>query len=239
MHATMSTARSSLDASAHAGGLTRRQVLVRAATSTVATLGMGGLSSPAVAAQAASGGARVSSGAIGPVGQRGRGGALGGIPEGYRVMGRRHGVAPVVLYAVALQESAMIFGRHVLPWPWTLNVAGQPRRFDSYEASVRGLRTAVASGQPSVDCGLLQVNWRYHHERLGNYWAALDPYPNIGVGASLLRDHFLRTGNWREAVGRYHSEANQTQANAYSRDVFGRIEKLQRSGVAAPEDLHA
>ena len=211
-----------LFAKAAAAQSTRRQILARAAGALAAL----GTSSPSCSAAAA------------PAGASHAGHAFGAIPRGYRVMGRRHGVAPAVLYAVALQESAMLFGQHVLPWPWTLNVGGQPRRFDSYEAAVRGLRTAVANGQPSVDCGLLQVNWRYHHERLGNYWAALDPYPNIGVGASLLRDHFVRTGNWQAAVGRYHSEANQSLAGAYSREVFARIDRLQRSGAATPEDLH-
>lgn len=224
MRTTMIPAAWLPDATGREGQRTRRQVLASAAAGAVATLGMTSLSCSATAAQAGHLVAHPSPGAI---------------PGGYRLMGRRHGVAPVVLYAVALQESAMLFGQHVLPWPWTLNVAGQPRRFDSYEAAVRALRTAVSGGQPSVDCGLLQVNWRYHHERLGSYWAALDPYPNISVGAGLLREHFVRTSRRRAAVGRYHSEANQRLADAYSREVFAGIEKLQRSGAATSEDLHA
>ncbi len=151
------------------------------------------------------------------------------MPAGYIVMGRIHHVPPLILYGVALQESARLFGDRVLPYPWTLNVAGEPRRFAGYESAVAALRTSVEQGQPNVDCGLLQVNWRYHHDKLSSFWAALDPYPNIGVGARLLRGHFDTTQDWFRAVGRYHSEAGGARANAYAQSVYRRIARIPRS----------
>ena len=109
-------------------------------------------------------------------------------------MGKINGVPPIILYGVALQESAKLFGPHVLPYPWTLNVQRTPKRYETYEAAVAALRGYVMAGITSVDCGLLQVNWRCHHDKLGSFWTALDPYPNIGVGARLLREHFEREG---------------------------------------------
>jgi hypothetical protein len=34
----------------------------------------------------------------------------------------------------------------------------------------------------------MQVNWRYHQDKLGSPWQALDPYHNLRVGAEILQD---------------------------------------------------
>jgi soluble lytic murein transglycosylase-like protein len=72
----------------------------------------------------------------------------------------------------------------------------------------------------------MQVNWRYHQRRLQSFARALDPYPNIAVGAAILREHFDATGDWFKAVGRYHHPSNTARANAYARSVFARLPRI-------------
>lgn len=50
-------------------------------------------------------------------------------PPAYKAIAIRHGVPPVVLYSVALQESGTRLRGQLVPWPWTLNVAGTGYRF--------------------------------------------------------------------------------------------------------------
>lgn len=148
------------------------------------------------------------------------------LPPGYEYVARRMNVPPIVLYAVALQESKMRFGAQALPFPWTLCVAGQARRFANYTQAVSALRKSVAQGVTNVDCGCMQVNWRWHHQRLGSFWAALDPYPNLEAGASLLREHFEASHDWFVAVGRYHHPSDAARARRYAASVFARIPSI-------------
>ena len=163
---------------------------------------------------------------------RPRRGSPAPLPAGYAVMGQRHGIPPMVLYGVALQESAKLFGPYALPWPWTLNVRGTPMRYPSYPASVAALRGFIAAGVRNVDAGLMQVNWGYHHDKLIEPARALDPYPNIAVGAQILRTHFADTRNWYTAVGRYHSPGDAARAANYSALVYRRIAQVPTTAAA-------
>lgn len=153
------------------------------------------------------------------------------LPPGYVAMARRFAVPPMVLYGVALQESAMLFGPWTLPWPWTLNVQRVPKRYATYSDSVAAMRNFIASGIRNVDAGLMQVNWGFHSDKLIDPARALDPYPNIAVGAQILRGHFDATGDWYRAVGRYHSPGNASRADAYAAAVFRRIAHVAAHGM--------
>jgi len=146
------------------------------------------------------------------------------LPSGYVVMGNRLDVPPLLLYGVALQESAMRWGDRTLPWPWTLDVEGSPKRYASYADSVAALRRYLAAGVRNIDTGLMQVNWRHHSAKLQRPERALDPYPNIAVGAQILREQFNACADWRTAVGRYHSPGDPQRAASYAASVYRRIQ---------------
>jgi soluble lytic murein transglycosylase-like protein len=148
------------------------------------------------------------------------------LPAGYVEMARRYGVPPLILYGIALQESAMLFGARSLPWPWTLNVQGRPERFRTYSAAVAAMRATLSSGIRNVDAGLMQVNWGFHSDRLGHPARALDPYPNIAVGAQILREQYAATGDWYRAIGRYHSPGDSGRAADYAAAVFRRMAQV-------------
>lgn len=148
------------------------------------------------------------------------------VPAGYVTVGLEYGVPSAVLFAVALQESQRLFGRHRLPWPWTLNVRGKPYRFQSHVTATQSLRLLVDRNVSLVDIGLMQVCWHYFRERLRTPELALQPYWNLRVGASILRDHYRATDDWFAAIGRYHAPADPARAQRYAQRVAHLIQGL-------------
>ena len=145
------------------------------------------------------------------------------VPPAYRAAALRLGIPPLILYGVALQESAMRWGARALPWPWTLNIRREPHRYDSYRAALAALRGAIARGVRNVDCGAMQVNWGYHRARLLSPEKALDPWHNLAVGAHILVEQRAGRSSWFEAVGAYHAPNHRARAERYARSVFQRI----------------
>ncbi len=156
------------------------------------------------------------------------------IPPAYRRVADEYGIPPQVLYSVALTESglAMPDSRDIRPWPWTLNVAGTPYRYGSRDQAYRGLMQHLAKTD-LVDVGLMQVNWRYHGKKLLDQDLSLDPWFNLRVGASILRELFDQCGDWLVAAGRYHSPGNAERAAGYSAKVQQRMVMLERGGARA------
>ncbi len=150
------------------------------------------------------------------------------VPAGYRSIAKECGVPYTVLYAVALTES----GRQVAstdvyrPWPWTLNVAGRGYFFDSRQEAWQALMDWIKAGRRSIDIGLMQINWRYHQERLGTTWQALDPYFNLRIGAEILHECYRDEHDWWVSVGCYHAPSNQRRADEYRRRVVSRWQRI-------------
>lgn len=164
------------------------------------------------------------------------------LPPGYQAVGQRVGVPPLLLYGIALQESRLRFGPQALPYPWTLCLAGDPHRFDRHAEAVDALRRSVAKGTTNVDCGAMQVNWHWHADKLGSFERALDPYPNLFVGATILRELYRGegAGDWFAAAGQYHTGPirrpdQAVRARRYAAAVFAHIAAVpaQRPRAAA------
>lgn len=154
------------------------------------------------------------------------------VPEGYRIIAKESGIPSAILYAVALTESAtQITSSNIYrPWPWTLNVGGQGYFFDSRIAAWQALKRWISQDRRSIDIGLMQVNWRYHKQKLVTPWQALDPYHNLRVGAEILKNCYLDRNEWWESVGCYHSPANTQRAKRYRKRVTAHWRKIARAG---------
>jgi len=154
------------------------------------------------------------------------------VPAGYETIAAEHGMPSAVLYAVALTES----GKQVTttgqyrPWPWTLHVAGDGYFYATRLEAWQALRDWLDQGKRSIDIGLMQVNWRYHHERLSDPWEALDPYHNLRVGADILRECYISERDWWASVGCYHAPANPARAERYRRRVLSRWQRIVNAG---------
>lgn len=147
------------------------------------------------------------------------------IPPGYLHVARIKHVPALVLYAVALQESQMRFGKNALPYPWTLNIQGAPKRFDSYRSAFVALDDCLRRGILLVDIGLCQICWLYHRAMLRSPGRALNPYFNMEVAAELLLDHFQKSGSWFRAVANYHN-ADPVIGDPYAASVFRHLVRI-------------
>ncbi len=133
------------------------------------------------------------------------------IPNVYKLVAERHAIPTTILYAVALTESGKSYQSTLLPWPWTLNIDGQGYYYESYHTAKIALAEALEKSQ-SVDIGLMQINWRWHQDKLQNISAALNPLQNLNQGARILHQSYQKSGDWWEAVGHYHSPAQTVKA---------------------------
>jgi len=134
------------------------------------------------------------------------------------------GLDPVMLYAVALTESGRPAERgQIEPWPWALNVDGDPIFAASRKEAARLL---AIHRDKSVDVGLLQVNTRWHGHRVDRLEALLDPGTNLAVGAAILKEALASTpGDLTTGIGRYHSTKPE-RAKAYARTVLALYQHL-------------
>lgn len=152
------------------------------------------------------------------------------IPSGYQRIARTYQVPVKVYYALLTQESGFTTRHGFRPWPWTLNIAGKSKRYDTRKAAYQALKKAINSGIKLVDIGPGQVNWYYHKERLGTLWQSLEPYHNLKVAAQILRQEYERSGknNWWIAVGRYHSPGQKPKQLARAKDYERRVKRRYR-----------
>lgn len=140
------------------------------------------------------------------------------VPQAYRVVADEYSVPQSLLYAIALTESGRPTGSVTLPWPWALNVNGQSRWYGSRAEALVDLEQLLAAGE-TPDIGLMQVCWKYHKRKLSQASLALDPWLNLRAGAAVLAEEYRATGDWWQAVGRYHSRTPKL-AKAYRTRVM-------------------
>lgn len=148
-------------------------------------------------------------------------------PPAYQIAAKRAGIPSPVLYAVALQESGMLRGGKVVPWPWTLNVAGAPKRFDSQSGACLGLLQALRSTPATrVDAGIGQINLGYQRHRYEHPCELLDPYRNLSIAAQILREQYRPGENWLLAIGRYHRPAGGAPAARYRKSAAQHLARV-------------
>lgn len=157
-------------------------------------------------------------------------------PPAYQLAADRAGVPATVLFAVTLQESGTTLRGQRIPWPWTLNIAGQGRRYPTRAAACRGIREAARQHDlKRIDVGLGQTNLGHNGARYSSLCAALDPRQNLKVTATLLREHYDLTGDWALAAGRYHRPAGGEIAARYRARFKQQLQRLQASTFPTPE----
>lgn len=141
-------------------------------------------------------------------------------PPAYQVAAQRAGIPSTVLYAVALQESGTRHNGRLVPWPWTLNVAGASRRFTTRAEACAGLHLALREVPPTrIDAGLGQINLGYQRQRYDRPCELLDPYRNLALVAEILREQHAPGQGWLITIGRYHRPAGGAPAARYRHSV--------------------
>ncbi|VFR27526.1 Soluble lytic murein transglycosylase and related regulatory proteins (some contain LysM/invasin domains) [plant metagenome] len=148
-------------------------------------------------------------------------------PPAYQLAAQRAGVPSTVLYAVALQESGIRRGPRIVPWPWSLNIAGESRRYATRAEACAGLQQALRQVPPTrVDAGLGQINLGYQQHRYRRPCDLLAPYANLAIAAEILREQHQPGEDWLLAIGRYHRPAGGAPAARYRRSVSQHLARV-------------
>ena len=149
-------------------------------------------------------------------------------PPAYQLAATQAHVPPNLLYAVALQESGRAIDGRLVPWPWTLNVAGQSRRYANRREACADLhRVLRVTPATRVDVGLGQLNAGYQRHRVRKPCELLEPYRNLRLAAAILREQYNPNQSWLMAAGRYHRPAGGAPAVRYRQRVGQHRAKLE------------
>lgn len=136
-------------------------------------------------------------------------------------------VPATYLHALTRTETGRSRGGRLTPWPWTVNMEGAGHWFETRAEALAFVQAHHKRGARSFDIGCFQINYRWHGEAFESIAAMFDPLANARYAASFLST--LRDGDgdgddegdWRRAVGRYHSKTPKF-ANKY-KQRFDRI----------------
>jgi soluble lytic murein transglycosylase-like protein len=132
---------------------------------------------------------------------------------------RAQGIPAGLLAAISRVESGRSDGHGaVTPWPWSINVEGADRVFDSKADAVTAVQDLLARGVRSIDVGCLQVNLMYHPSAFASIEDGFDPIRNAAYAARFLRELYDQSGNWDRATVLYHS-ATPGLGEPYQRKV--------------------
>jgi hypothetical protein len=95
------------------------------------------------------------------------------------------------------------------PWPWSVDVNGVGRQFDSSSEAISATRAAQAAGQHSIDVGCYQISLLHHPDAFASLDQAFDPKANALYAAQFLASLHARLGSWEDATAAYHSSTTE------------------------------
>ncbi|WP_072035322.1 transglycosylase SLT domain-containing protein [Dickeya fangzhongdai] len=148
-------------------------------------------------------------------------------PPAYQLSAQRFGIPSTVLYAIALQESGILLHGRLVPWPWSLNIAGKPHRYNSQARTCVTLQQAINQVPLTrIDVGLAQINLGYQRHRYSSPCDLLNPYQNLAIAAGILKEQYKPDENWLHAVGRYHHPAGGKLADHYQCGVARHLARM-------------
>lgn len=118
---------------------------------------------------------------------------------------RATGVPISVLKAISLTETGRERDGAFRPWPWTVNMEGAGRWFDTLPEARAFVETNFQRGARSFDVGCFQINYKWHHEAFASIDQMFEPLANALYAAQFLQSLFAEKGSWGAAAGAYHS----------------------------------
>ena len=152
---------------------------------------------------------------------------------------KRHGLDPVLLYALALEANPRPSGPgSISPWPWTLGANGRPHFYDTRAAALADL-PAMVEESDDIDLGLLQVNLKRHRRHVGNPATLLDARINLVVAADILAAAIDSAGGELAlGVGRFRHPRDDRAARVLGRRILRLGNALRRSPAkTVPHDV--
>ncbi|MCB1366709.1 MAG: transglycosylase SLT domain-containing protein [Rhodobacteraceae bacterium] len=155
-----------------------------------------------------------------------------------QVVAAESGVPVNVLLAISLTETGRRRDGRLEPWPWTVNMQGEGRWFDTRAAAFAYANAGFQRGARSFDIGCFQINYRWHGQAFASISEMFDPLINARYAAQLLASLYAEKGTWPAAAGAYHSRTPK-YADRYSRRFSGilsgmdQVEPVNAAAIAA------
>lgn len=134
-----------------------------------------------------------------------------------------------VLRAISITETGRASGGKLQPWPWTVNMEGTGKWFDSMTSALAYVDTHFQSGARSFDIGCFQINYRWHGQAFESITAMFDPETNARYAAGFLSRLYAELGDWSLAAGAYHS-----RTPAYAERYRARFDRIRAGLSPAP-----
>lgn len=139
------------------------------------------------------------------------------------------GVPLDILMALTRTETGRRRNGELQPWPWTVNMEGEGRWFDSAETAQAYVFKNYKSGARSFDVGCFQVNYKWHGEAFNSVEEMFDPVKNALYAARFLKSLKTENQSWTEAAGAYHS-----RTPSYATKYKTRFQAVH-AGLTVPE----
>jgi len=124
------------------------------------------------------------------------------------------GVPVSVLQAITRTETGRRRNGQTQPWPWTVNMEGAGRWFDTPAQALQYVTEHFQRGARSFDVGCFQINYRWHGQHFSSVEEMFNPLENARYAARYLAELYSEKGNWDDAAGAYHSRTPR-YANRY------------------------
>ena len=110
-----------------------------------------------------------------------------------------------LLSSISITETGITKNGIYQPWPWSLNVRGESKFFDSRKEMTVFLEQVISKKQSNVDIGCMQLNYKYHRKMFKNLKNMVNPEENIYYAGKFLKELFHKHKSWKKAIARYHS----------------------------------
>jgi len=120
---------------------------------------------------------------------------------------RYYKILPGLIEAISYVES----GYGGAPWPWTLNIAGEPHYLATANEALRLMVDRHGRMRTDVAVGCMQLYMRYHGDVFQRPQDALNPRINVAYAAWYLRDLHDRWGSWTAAVAHYNGNMHSNE----------------------------
>ena len=140
-----------------------------------------------------------------------------------------------LLTSISLVESGIRKEGNFVSWPWTLNVSGKSKFFNSKHETLDFLKKNFKKNK-NIDVGCMQISLKYHKQNFKSLNHILDPETNIRYAAEYLRSLYSRHKTWNEAISRYHSSVPKRKLR-YLRKVKNYWSDLRQHKIKIPINL--
>jgi hypothetical protein len=137
----------------------------------------------------------------------------------FKFFEKKYNIPEHGLFAISILESGKIHKskKRKIPWPWTVNVAGDGYYFKTKKEAVKFVKDQLSIGKENIDIGCMQINLKHHPKAFKNIEHAFEPKANINYAGQLLFSNYKKLGNWSDAISRYHSGTQELGAKYLER----------------------